>query len=356
MKIIVDAMGGDFAPQAPVEGAVSAVKELGVKVILVGRAEAILSVLEQLGHRDLPVGLEIVNAEEIIEVQDNPATVLREKKDASMTVGLRLLKEGRGDAFVSAGSTGALLSAATLMIKRIRGIRRAALAPVIPTDSGGAVLIDCGATAECTAEYLLQFAFMGSYYAKRFLNRAEPKVGLLNIGAEPSKGTDLHRETHQLLKQAHAEGRIHFHGNVEAKEAILGEVDVIVTDGFSGNILLKTFEGTALYMNSMLRKVFLRGLFGKFAAMLVMRDLTKMKKTLDPNEVGGTVLLGIAKPVIKAHGASNAYAIRNAIGQGLTLAHSSLIEDITENIEYMHLPTMESESLPSGVSSEDKKS
>jgi len=351
MKIIVDAMGGDFAPQAPVEGAVSAVKELGVKVILVGRTEAILTCLEQLGHRDLPAGLEIVNAEEMIEIEDNPATVVREKKDASMTVGLRLLKEGRGDAFVSAGSTGALLSAATLIVKRIRGIRRAALAPVIPSDSGGAVLIDCGATAECTAEYLLQFAFMGSYYAKRFLNLAEPKVGLLNIGAEPGKGTDLHRETHQLLKQAHEDGRIRFHGNVEAKEAILGEVDVIVTDGFSGNILLKTFEGTALYMNSMLKKAFLRGFFGKLAAMLVMGELSKMKKTLDPNEIGGTILLGISKPVIKAHGASNAYAIRNAIGQGLTLAHSSLIEDITENIDYMRLPTMEAGFLPSGEES-----
>lgn len=243
MKIIVDAMGGDFAPQAPVEGAVSAVKELGAKVILVGRAEVILSALEQLGHKEVPAGLEIVHAEEVIEIEDNPATVIREKKDASMTVGLRLLKEGRGDAFVSAGSTGALLSAATLIIKRIPGIRRAALAPVIPTGEGGAVLIDCGATAECTPEYLLQFAFMGSYYAKRCLDRPEPRVGLLNIGAEPSKGTDLHRETHLLLKRAHEEGRIRFSGNVEAKEAVLGEVDVIVTDGFSGNILLKTFEG-----------------------------------------------------------------------------------------------------------------
>ncbi len=337
MKMIVDAMGGDFAPRVPVEGAVQAVKELQAQVILVGRAEQILETLEQLGYGDLPEGLEIVHAEEVIEVEDNPATAIREKKDASMTVGLRLLKEGRGDAFISAGSTGALLSAATLIIKRIRGIRRASLAPVIPTGTGNAVLIDCGATAECTPEYLLQFAFMGSYYAKRYLNRHEPKVGLLNIGAEPGKGTDLHKETHALLTTAHAEGRIHFAGNVEAKEAVLGAVDVIVTDGFSGNILLKTIEGTALFMNGMLKKMFLKGLPTKIAALLVKDGLAEIKKTLDPNEVGGTVLLGISKPVIKAHGSSNVYAIRNAIAQAVALAQSDLVSDIVENIEHMRL-------------------
>lgn len=338
MKIIVDAMGGDFAPQVPVEGAVQAVKELQAQVILVGRAEKILESLETLGYGDLPEGLEIVHAEEVIEVEDNPATAIREKKDASMTVGLRLLKEGRGEAFVSAGSTGALLSAATLLIKRIRGIRRASLAPVIPTGTGNAILIDCGATAECTPEYLLQFAFMGSYYAKRYLNRKEPKVGLLNIGAEPSKGTDLQKETHALLTAAHAEGRIQFAGNVEAKEAVLGAVDVIVTDGFSGNIFLKTFEGTALYMNGMLKKMFLKGITTKIAALLVKGEIASIKKKLDPNEVGGTILLGISKPVIKAHGSSNAFAIRNAIAQGMTLAQSGLIHDIVENIDHMRLP------------------
>ena len=341
MKIIVDAMGGDFAPHAPVEGAVNAVKELGTNVILVGRAEVILSCLEQLGYQEVPPGLEIVHAEDVIEVEDNPATVMREKKDASMTVGLRLLKEGRGDAFISAGSTGALLSTATLIIKRVRGIRRAALAPVIPTKTGSAVLIDCGATAECTPEYLLQFAFMGSYYAKRFLDRPKPKVGLLNIGAEPNKGTELQRETHQLLTQAHQDDRIHFFGNVEAKEAILGDVDVIVTDGFSGNILLKAFEGTAMYMGSLLKKTFTKRLTTKLAAMLVLKDMTQMKKTLDPNETGGTALLGISKPVLKAHGSSNAYAIRNAVGQAINLARSNLISDITDNIEFMRLPGIE---------------
>ena len=243
MKIIVDAMGGDNAPVSNVRGALAAVRELGVEVILVGRGEDILKVLKDDGIDELPPGLEIAHASQVVEMCDNPATAFREKKDSSLTVGLNLLKSGAGDAFVSAGSTGALLSAATLMIKRVRGIRRAALAPVVPTGAGGAVLIDCGATAEGTPEYLLQFAFMGSYYAERVLKRPEPKVGLLNIGAEPSKGTDLQREAHALLTAADKAGRIRFVGNVEAREAVFGQVDVIVSDGYSGNIFLKTMEG-----------------------------------------------------------------------------------------------------------------
>ena len=191
MKIIVDAMGGDNAPQAPVMGAIRANKEQGTEIILVGRGEEILKVMEENGIQDLPAGVEIAHASEVIEICDNPANAFREKKDSSLTKGLNLLKSGAGDAFVSAGSTGALLAGATLVVKRIRGIRRAALAPVIPTGNGGAVLIDCGANAECPPEYLLQFAYMGSYYAEQFLSRPEPKVGLLNIGAEPSKGTGL---------------------------------------------------------------------------------------------------------------------------------------------------------------------
>lgn len=337
MKIIVDAMGGDLAPQAPVEGAVSAAKELGVEIILVGRRDGMLKALEQLGHKEVPAGMELVHAEEVIEVEDNPATALREKKDSSMVVGLNLLKAGQGDAFVSAGSTGALLSAATLLIKRVRGIRRAALAPLIPAGDGKAVLIDCGATVDGTPEYLLQFAFMGSYYAKRVLNLSKPRVGLLNIGKEATKGTDLYRETYTLLSEADKEGRIHFVGNVEATEAIHGGADVIVSDGFSGNLLLKTYEGTATYMNGLLKKVFTKGIGTKVAAMLVMGELSKMKKMLDPNEVGGTALLGIARPVFKAHGSSNAYAIRNAIGQAKDFAKSNIIADITENVEHMRL-------------------
>ena len=205
MKIIVDAMGGDNAPQAPVMGAVQANREYGVDIILVGRGEAILKVLEENGIQELPAGVEIAHASEVVEMCDNPATAFREKKDSSLTVGLNLLKSGAGDAFVSAGSTGALLSGATLVVKRIKGIRRAALAPVVPTGNGGAVLIDCGANAECPPEYLIQFAYMGSYYAEHVLGRPEPKVGLLNIGVEPSKGTSLQTTVYPLLQEAAAQ-------------------------------------------------------------------------------------------------------------------------------------------------------
>lgn len=339
MKIIVDAMGGDHAPMAPVEGALKAVQELGVEVILTGRAEEVLRCIEQLGHKTLPKGVEIAHASEVIEMEDNPARAFKEKKDSSMTVGLNLLKEGKGEAFVSAGSTGALLSAATLLIKRIRGIRRAALAPVVPTAAGSMVLIDCGATAECTPEYLLQFAFMGSYYAKRFLGKAEPKVALLNIGAEPSKGMELQKAAHALLTKADQEGRIHFVGNIEGREAISQGVDVLVTDGYTGNIFLKTVEGSALLFSRMLKGMFMESAKTKMAALMMKKSMKEFKKTFDPNEVGGTAMLGISKPVIKAHGSSNGYAFYNAIRQAMQVAQSDIVGDITANVEHMRLPT-----------------
>jgi glycerol-3-phosphate acyltransferase PlsX len=338
MRIIVDAMGGDNAPQAPVRGALQAAKEYGVEIILVGRGEDILNVLHEDGVADLPAGVEIAHAEQVVEMCDNPATAFKVKKNSSLTVGLNLLKDGTGDAFVSAGSTGAILSGATLVVKRIRGIRRAAMAPVIPTGNGGAVLVDCGATAECTPEYLLQFAFMGSYYAERVLGRPEPKVGLLNIGAEPSKGTDLQRQTYELLQKAGQEGRINFTGNVEAREAVEGAVDVIVSDGYSGNIFLKTMEGTGLFLSREIKKIFKKSTKTKLAALMVKDGLQDFKKLMDSSEVGGTALVGISKPVIKAHGSSNDYAIKNAIRQAVEFKKSGIIEDIVENIEYMRLP------------------
>lgn len=337
MKIIVDAMGGDNAPVSNVRGALDAIKEQDIEVILVGRGEEILQCLKEEGLESLPRGLEITHADQVVEICDNPATAFKEKKDSSLTVGLNLLKNGGGDAFVSAGSTGALLSAATLLVKRIKGIRRAAMAPVVPTGKGGAVLIDCGATAECTPEYLLQFAYMGSYYAERVLSRPEPRVGLLNIGAEPSKGTDLQREAYQLLKKAGDEGRIHFAGNVEAREAVYGEVDVIVTDGYSGNIFLKTMEGTGGFLAREIKNMFKKNLITKLGALCVKGGITLFKKLLDAGEIGGTALVGISKPVIKAHGSSDAYAIKNAIRQAAVFAASGIIEDIEENIDSMRL-------------------
>lgn len=339
MKIILDAMGGDNAPQAVVQGALEAHAQCGADIVLVGREEAIRACLTG----PLPEGVEIVNATEVVDMCDDPATAFKRKKDSSLTVGLTMLKNGEGDAFISAGSTGALLAAATLLVKRIRGIRRAALAPVVPTGNGGAVLIDCGANAECPPEYLMQFAYMGSYYAEHVLGRPEPRVGLLNIGVEPSKGTELQRTVYPMLQKADQEGRIRFVGNIEAREAVEGSVDVIVADGYSGNIFLKTMEGTGLFLAREIKKIFKQNLLTKLAAVMVSGGLKRFKKLMDSSEVGGTALVGISKTVIKAHGSSNAYAFQNAIRQASQSVSSGLIENITANIDLMRLDAPEKE-------------
>ena len=337
MKIIVDAMGGDNAPLEIVKGALQGRARWGVDIVLTGDAAQILRALEECGEKTVPQGVEIANATQTVEMCDDPATVFRHKKDTSMGVGLTMLRDGKADALVSAGSTGALLTGATLITKRVRGIRRAAMAPVIPTTTGRAVLIDCGANAECTPEYLVQFAYLGNFYAKRVLGIGTPRVGLLNIGAEDSKGTDLQRETLALLRKAGEEGHLNFIGNIEAKEAIKGGCDVIVTDGFSGNILLKTMEGVGSFAGSALKGMFKKNLLTKLAALAVMPGLRDFKAQLDPNKVGGTAFIGISKPVIKAHGASNAEAIENAVGQAKQFAQSGLVADIEANIDLMRV-------------------
>ena len=329
-------MGGDNAPLAPVQGAIAAAKEYGVEIVLVGQEEAIQTVLKE-HNLTLPTGVTIHHASEVIEMCDDPAKAYRRKKDSSMTVGLTMVKNGEGDAFVCAGSTGALLSGATLVTKRIKGIRRAALAPVIPTGNGGAVLVDCGANAECPPEYLLQFAYMGSYYAEKALGRPNPKVALLNIGVEPSKGTSLQTAVYPMLQEAADAGRINFVGNIEAREAVEGEVDVIVCDGYSGNIMLKAMEGTGKVMSREMKKMFKKNIFTMLAAAIVSGGIKDLKRMMSSDEVGGTALLGIAKPVIKAHGSSNAYAFKNAIRQARDFASSGIIDSITANVEVMKL-------------------
>ena len=348
MKIIVDAMGGDNAPLEIVRDGLDANRNHGVEIILVGRTAEVLKAVEACGQKSLPAGVEIKDAKEVVEIADDPAMAFKQKPDSSLTVGLNLLKDGAGDAFVSAGSTGALLSGATLVVKRIRGIRRAAMGPQIPTAGGRAVLCDCGANAECTPEYLLQFAYLGSYYAQRVMGIEKPRVGLLNIGAEEEKGDTLRHETYALLEEAGREGRLNFIGNIEAKEAIkggcdmMGTADVIVTDGFTGNVMLKTMEGVGKFLLKSLKEMFLSSTKTKLAAGLVKGDLGQMKKLLDPSEVGGTPFLGIQKPVIKAHGGSNARAIENAVLRAKEYAESGFIADIQANIEHMRVqPGME---------------
>jgi len=221
------------------------------------------------------------------------------------------------------------------LVKRIRGIRRAAMGPVVPTAGGPAVLCDCGANADCTPEYLLQFAYLGNYYAKRVMGLESPRVGLLNIGAEEEKGDDLRLQTYALLREAGEAGRLNFIGNIEASDAMMGGADVIVADGFSGNVLLKGVEGAGKFMIKELKAVFLSSTKTKLAAALVKSNMSELKKLLDPNEVGGTAFLGISKPVIKAHGSSNARAICNAILRAKEYAESGFITDVEQNIELM---------------------
>ena len=334
MKIIVDAMGGDNAPGEIVKGAIQAAKARpGLEIVLVGREAEVRSAAGACGG--LPGTVSVVNATEVIDMHDDPATAFKTKKDSSMTVGLTMLKNGEGDAFVSAGSTGALLSAGTLLVKRVRGIRRAAMAPLLPTAGKGLVLVDCGANAECTAEYLVQFAYLGSFYAAGALGLARPRVGLLNIGTEDSKGDALRQETYRLLREAGEAGRLNFIGNIEAKEAIKGGCDVVVADGFSGNVMLKTIEGVGSFMGKELKGMFLSSLKTKIAALLVKNGLAAFKERLDPDTIGGTPFLGLQKPVIKAHGSSKARAIENAVYQAAAAAEAGLAAEIEANIALM---------------------
>ena len=334
MRIILDAMGGDLAPEAPVLGALEANKSYGMEITLVGRGQEILEVLGKHGISDLPDGVEIANAEDVVDMHDDPGSVIHKRKNSSMVVGLKMLSQGQGDAFVSAGSTGALLTGATLIVKRVKGIRRAAMGPAMTNKAGGkTVICDCGANAECTPEFLLQFGLVGSAYASRQLGIENPRVGLLNIGTEDSKGTALQKEAYALLKTAGEQGLINFTGNVEARDVPLGAVDVVVCDGFSGNVLLKSIEVTAMFMGSLIKKMFYKNLVTKIGGLLCKGEMNKIKALLDYRTIGGTQFLGIRKPVIKAHGASDVLAFRNAVKQAADAAQADFTTELEKALQ-----------------------
>lgn len=340
MRIIVDAMGGDHAPAQIVTGALQAACDFGVEILLVGRGEELLACMKANGWDTLPEGVEIADAQDIVDMHAEPAQVVHQHRGSSMVQGLKMLADGNGDAFISAGNTGALLTAATLVVKRIRGIRRAAFAPILPVGNG-IVLIDAGANTECTPEFLLQFGCMGSLYARKAQKKPQPKVALLNNGAEDSKGDELHKQAYQLLKKAGEDGVIHFIGNIEARDVPGGAADVVVADGFSGNVLLKSIEGTAKYMGDLMKQMFRRNLASKLGYLFCRGGVKEMKKQMDYREVGGSVLMGISKPVIKAHGSSDAFAIRCAILQAIRAVESDFCGDIKANLPAMVLPREE---------------
>lgn len=336
MKILIDAMGGDLAPNAALRGAIEAARQYGVSVVLVGNEDAVRRAMAEENIAALPDGVQLHPADDVVDMHDDPARVIRQKPNSSMVVGLRMLAQGEGDAFISAGSTGALLSGATLIVKRVRGIRRAAMAPAMPNKAGGkTVIVDCGANAECTPEFLLQFGMVGAIYAKKVLGVAEPRVGLLNIGTEDTKGTDLQKQAYALLMQAHENGILNFIGNVEARDVPLGAVDVVVCDGFSGNVLLKSIEGTAMFMGSKLKHMFKKNLLTKLGYLCVSAGMKDLMKLLDYREIGGTQFLGIRKPVIKAHGSSDALAFRNAVRQAMQAVEGDITSDLERSLATM---------------------
>ena len=310
MKIIVDMMGGDNAPLAVLEGAAAAVKEYGVQLIGVGD-EALVRKTAADNNISLD-GIELVNCTEVIEMCDEPARAIRTKKDSSIVVGLNMLKEGKGDAFVSAGSTGALHVGASLIVRTLRGIKRPALATMVPAKNKAYLLLDCGANVECRPEMLAAFAVMGSCYVNKVEGRTSPSVALANNGAEESKGTPMLKEAHQLLKTIPG---IRFVGNIEPRDVPNGDVDVVVCDGFVGNVVLKLTEGVAKTLLGMLKQVFLKNIITKLSYLGIKGGLGELKRMMDSEEVGGAPLLGAAKPVIKAHGSSHAKGIKNAIRQ-----------------------------------------
>lgn len=322
MRIILDAMGGDNAPAATVAGAARAVRELGVEVILCGDESKIKASAEQ---QELPLdGITILHTDEVITMEDQPTDVVKAKKGCSMAIGLQALADGQGDAFVSAGNSGALLVGATMIPRRIKGIKRAAMAPLLPTGAGHAILMDGGANLECRPEMLEQFGIMGSIYMDKVMGIQSPRVALINNGAEECKGRELEQETYKLLEQC----ELNFIGNIEARDIPTGTADVLVTDGFTGNIVLKLYEGLGKFFAGKMKDMFSGA--GKLGAVFVMDKLRDFKDSFDYKKVGGAVLLGINQPVIKAHGSSDGEAFFNAIRQAKKCVDGKICETIIE--------------------------
>lgn len=322
MKIIVDAFGGDHAPLEIIKGAMLAVEEYGIDVILTGDEKQISECVRQ-NNIELK-NTEIVHASGIIDMSDDARAVLKEKADSSMGVGFKLLSEGKGDAFVSAGNTGAITVGATFLAKRIKGVKRPCIASVMPSANNPILLMDCGANAECRAEFLYQFGFMGSLYMKNILKVENPRVALANNGTEETKGTSVVKEAYELMKNAD----YNFVGNIEGRQIPFGDADVIVADGFAGNLILKTYEGVAKVLMNGIKDIFKKNLFSKLCALGVMGGINDMKKQFDYKEYGGAVLLGVKKPVVKAHGSADARTFKNAIKQAVWFLDNNLIDEI----------------------------
>ena len=327
MKIILDGMGGDNAPEAIVEGAVLASREIEHQILIIGQEEKIRAELDN--HRYDPDKISVINATEIISNDEAPVRAVRSKKDSSIVRGINMVKHGEGDIFISAGSTGALLAGGLFILGRIQGIDRPALASIYPIIGGiPSLLVDAGANADCKPNNLLEFGMMGSIYMEKVLGREQPRVGLVNIGAEAAKGSTLTKAAYDLLEQSH----LNFTGNVEAREVPKGACDVIVTDGFTGNILLKLTEGLAWNILQVIKQRFTDGVKAKLGAALLLDKIKGLKKEYDYSEYGGAPILGVRGPIVKMHGSSNANAVKNTILKGIPYVSEHVVDKIQNSV------------------------
>ena len=337
MIIILDAMGGDNAPIATIKGAVKAINEIDSEILLVGNEKIINEHVKKMYGKDsineISEKLRIHNTTETIEMEDIPTQAIKHKKDSSMVVGFNLLKEGKGDVFISAGNSGALLTGATSIVGRIKGIDRPAIAPMLPSYKKGLMLMDAGANTNCKPLNLLQFAQMANIYLKKIYNVENPAIGLLNIGTEETKGNDLTKESYILLKESSKDLGINFIGNVEGRDAFTGEVDALITDGFTGNVFLKTIEGFGKLVKKSLTENLKKNIFTTLGAIPALPSIKRFSKTMDYKEYGGALFLGVKQPVVKAHGSSDEYLFYCTIKQAERFAKSGTVELIKEEFE-----------------------
>lgn len=336
MKIILDAMGGDNAPDANIKGAVNAIDKVKAEVVLVGKEEIIRSKVKEFYGKEIEEisdRLKIKNATETIEMEDTPTVAIKHKKDSSMVVGFKMLKEDEGDVFISAGNSGALLTGATLIVGRIKGIDRPALAGILPAYKSQLLLIDAGSNTNCKPINLLQFAQMSSIYLKNTYGIEKPAIGLLNIGTEETKGNELVRESYQLLKEKSKELGINFVGNVEGRDAFSGKIHAIVTDGFTGNVFLKTTEGLGKFVKKSLTESFTKNILAKILSIPALPALKRFTKVMDYKSYGGALFLGVKKPVVKAHGSSDALLFEYTIIQAEKFVENKAVDKMKEEFE-----------------------
>ena len=337
MKILLDAMGGDNAPDAVIKGAVKAVSEIKSEIVLIGNEEIINAKIKEFFDKDkisdINERLSIKHATEQIEMEDTPTVAIKQKKDSSMVVGFRMLKEGEGDVFISAGNSGALLTGATLLVGRIKGIDRPAIAPMLPAYKKSFMLMDAGANTNCKPLNLVQFAQMSTIYLRNTFGIEKPRIGLLNIGTEETKGNELVKETYNILKEQSEELGINFIGNVEGRDCFSGEVDAVITDGFTGNVFLKTTEGLGKLVKRNLTESLKRNIWTTLCAIPCLPAIKRFSKTMDYKEYGGALFLGVKKPVVKAHGSSDEYLFYFTLKQAETFVKSGAVEKMKEEFE-----------------------